>query len=157
VLKQNITRSLTILFALFVGVLFSGCTGQEKPTMPSEENVVEVIVGDQPLPVPEGFKKTLQGLDIANIVLVNNRGQLQAITIEGAPLDLCRSGTEGKKGGRTCKLGITTGGLASELSGIETLAGCGRCTAGNKLWECNKSTNRYYCATGEYSCSTACQ
>lgn len=84
--KQNTTISLTILFALSVGVLFSGCTRQEKPT-PSEENVVEVIVRGQP--VPEDFTKTLQGLDISSVVLITKRGQVQAITPAGAHPSTC--------------------------------------------------------------------
>ncbi len=150
--KQNITRSLTILFALFVGVLFSGCAEQERPTTPSEENVVEVIVRDQPVPVPEDFKKTLQGLNIRGIALFTNGGrQLLPIDINGKAIDLCRSGTE------TCKLGITTSELASELSGVVALAGCGRCDAGGNRWSCNVSSSKYSCASSTNNCGSVCQ
>lgn len=156
--KQNTTRSLTILFALFVGVLFSGCTssgsnglGQEKSTTPSEENVVEVIVRGQP--VPEDFTKTLQGLDIGGVLLITKSGQIQAITPAGASVDLCQSGTE------TCKLGITTSELVSELSGgvANLIRECGRCEAGGNLWRCKISSSRYSCRSGNNSCSTVCE
>lgn len=132
--KVDDWRNLVILALLVVVLVLGGLIlwGKKPPaddtSLPSEDDVVDVIVGDQQLPGLEGFKDTLRGLGIVHMALVDNTAKLHAITIDGTYIDLCESGTAGKTGGRTCRLEIHSRELMQELSGASNfLSDCGRC------------------------------
>lgn len=147
--KVDDSRNLVILALLVVVLVLAGLIlwGEKPPaddtSLPSEDDVVDVIVGDQPLPGLEGFKDTLRGLGIVSMCLVDNEAKLRAITIDGAFIDLCESGTAGKTGGRTCRLEIHSRELMQELSGPSnflSFSDCGRCTdAHGTQRKCHKS------------------
>src|SRR5918996_887125 len=67
----------------------------KKDDLGDVDNIVEIIVGDQPVPIPKDFKKTLQELGITGLALIklddtgeddtgeDNTCKPRAITIDG--------------------------------------------------------------------------
>jgi hypothetical protein len=138
------SRNFIILFVLLTGALILvslQLISLKNAPPPSKDDIVDVVVGNQTLLVPKDFKDTLQRLNIRGIALVDSKRRLRPITTDGEPIDLCEPGTKANPGNRTCRLGITTSALSTELSGATT--SCGRCKdEGGTLQSCHKKPGR---------------
>lgn len=145
------SRNFAIVTGL-LGVVVGAATAyfliQEKDAI---IDAVDVVVMAEPLNVPNEFQGILEGLQVTRILLVGSDQKVSAIDTRGAPINLCEPGAPG--GGRNCKLDITAGGLARELSGAAS--NCGRCSVLSVSKTCHKDTKKYDCHPGT-SGHTAC-
>jgi hypothetical protein len=148
------SRNRIILFAvlgivLVLPVLYLLLVKQAPPLLSEDDvenvdNVVEIIVGDQPVPIPEDFKKTLQELGITGLALIDNTGKLRATAIDGTDRDLCGPRQKEGKAARTCELDTSVRALVYAVGrSIEALnaVGLGRCPpfpGTNKRKDCHK-------------------
>lgn len=119
---------LTVLVVgSILGVLYLLPVGQD---LEDTDDVVEVVVGDQPVALSASFKKILRDdLKLTGLVLIDKLGRFSVITIEGMYIDLCgpseKGSTRSRTGStrsRTCKLDTTLKGVAGALLGT-----CGEC------------------------------
>lgn len=147
---------LGVLMSIFP--LFRPSDVEKAPPVPDPSNVVDVIVDEKPLTVPDEFRRNLQGMGIASIVLVDNRARLRAYTIDGAPINLCGPRSKGGVGEQRCKLEITSQELVFSLSGAGSvdIRACGFCQPslrpsqtchliGNNVnrWPCSNHSDKY--------------
>ena len=89
---------LGVLMSIFP--LFRPSDVEKAPPVPDPSDVVDVIVDEKSLRVPDEFRRNLQDVGIASIVLVDNKGRLRAYTIDGAPINLCGPRPKGDVGDR---------------------------------------------------------
>jgi hypothetical protein len=119
---------LGLAFLLLIFLLFRPSDIKVVPPEPDPSSAVDIIVDEKPLTVPDEFKKTLQGLDIAGIILVNDEAQLRLIDPNGKPIDPCGPKSKGSAGSWTCKYAATPKTFALRASGnTQLLSQCGRC------------------------------
>jgi hypothetical protein len=122
---------LGVLMSIFP--LFRPSDVEKAPTVPDPSDVVDVIVDEKPLRVPDEFRRNLQDVGIASIVLVDNEGRLRAYTIDGAPINLCGPRPKGGVGDQMCKHETTSQELVLGLTGglIVAFDDCGFCNRGD--------------------------
>lgn len=143
-LKENSPRNLVIISALLVivlilaGLLLWGSKpSPDDESPPSDDDVVdvddvvEIIVGAEPVPIPEVFKESLQKLGITGLALIelddtgeDETSKVRAITIDGTYTDLCGPRLKESTGARTCKLDTTVKALVRAVGGSNEGAEC---------------------------------
>jgi hypothetical protein len=144
--SRHAFRPMYVIFVLLgLGVLmsifplFRPSDIEKAPLVPDPSDVVDVIVDEKPLTVPDEFRRNLQGMGIASIVLVDSQARLRAYTIDGAPINLCGPRSKGGVGEQRCKLEITSQELVFSLSGADD--GCAYCNTGALTQRCHLTGN----------------
>jgi hypothetical protein len=96
--------------------------------------------------LPNGFEDAFKGF--TGLLLVDEAGNVTAITPKGQSIDLCGPGS--KNG---CKVVLTTYALVDALRGSLQ---CGRCSSDDELVTCHKDTQKYPCHTRKRHHSCEC-
>jgi hypothetical protein len=156
---------LGVLMSIFP--LFRPSDVEKAPPVPDPSDVVDVIVDEKSLRVPDEFRRNLQDVGIASIVLVDNKGRLRAYTIDGASINLCGPRPKGSVGDQMCKHETTSQELVLGLTGdlIVAIGDCGFCDRGDgKSVRCHRSgqyEDQWKCINplghNHYGCADSCK
>lgn len=130
------------------------------------ENIINVI--QKKIDVPGGFEKIFTDLGVKGIILVSGTGKdndpltIRVVNPNGAPIDLCGSGSDTDKSSQPCELTTTATQLLS-VANPETTSGT--CSDGATRRICHKDgpyKNKWYYhsdpdTSWHYACITTCR
>jgi hypothetical protein len=161
-LKTDSYKNYLVLALLaLVVILFILLFKKEDLVGAAEEDIVEIIVEDTPLSIPEEFKKTLQNLEISGITLGDKKGRIRLLTPDGRYFDPCGTSVETestqsayRQTQHTCRF---EAGLGETHMMIARTNNCGSCQANNVSRSCNKRKNKRSCTNPKNSCETVCE
>ncbi len=132
-------------------------------------DIVEVIVSDTPLMIPQTFKDAVTKLG-GKFIIIGDGKTVRLLSLDGIYFNPCFSESSGKidmsvfnEASHTCKfagrLGETNMLMAQKFGhGGGGGSGCGTCTGDNATQVCKKSTDKYGsgCSGGNKSCDSNC-
>lgn len=158
-----------------VVVVLSGLVGCPKPKDGAKDgadvpgaldpsDVIEIVVEEKALTIPEELRKAFGDRDTVSFALVNSKGQLTAFSVDGVPSDLCGPSEGSRDGSRTCKEEVPSQDLMLMLSSVArpppsgASDSCGKCRdEAGKRRNCRKATGMRPCSTEQFDCSNECQ
>lgn len=156
--NANNVRNAMVGIVAVVLLGLGGClTTKDGADGPDPSDVIEIVVEQKALTIPEELRTMFGDLDTVTIGLVNSKGQFRAFSVDGGvPRDLCPASEGIRHGSRTCKRELASQDLMVWLSNTGATCGACRDSQGN-LRACKKSSNRRPCSTAQFICRSSCQ
>ncbi|MCA1605356.1 MAG: hypothetical protein LC775_07780 [Acidobacteria bacterium] len=152
-----------------VVVVLLGLVGCSKPKDEADvpgaldpSDVIEIVVEEKALTIPEELRKVFDALRTASFALVDEEGRLRVFSAKGEPRNLCGAGEDNRNGSRTCKQEVPSQDLMIMLRVLSgdppAFGGCGKCTdAAGNLRNCKLVSNMRPCSTAQFICKTNCK
>jgi hypothetical protein len=126
------------------------------------EDIVEIIVEDKPLEIPQDFQKMLQQMGITSMVLGDKQGKARLLAIDGRFINPCvgRSAAMHNKSTKAITPCRFQAGLGEALNFTSSRAlmsassSCDSCLGRGISRTCNVKTNKWSCGGKTRRCDT---